>query len=242
MSRCDAHAYFSNVSMVGKTRTTPAILGSMDVGRAVIDQVLNRGRNALNTKIFMQAYSRILADRWHERYSWLVKVDIDTILVVHRLHALLATFSPSEPVVLKATTEQTDPLNRSLTGALIPVSQAAFTLFARSAAWCMRSVEHERIAEDFWFGLCLDALGVRQVLTPALCRFDRTPERPDSDICTTHGAAALHPRLLERRLAGRAWLKHALPAYLSCLQHSYQTRIHIAHGRTIDQPRAGIRG
>ena len=84
LSECDDAAVFSNVSVtIRQQRVSAALHGSMDVRGSAYHGF------ALNVQIFLQVWKQLAARLLS--YSWVVKIDVDSVLLMPHLRRMLRT-------------------------------------------------------------------------------------------------------------------------------------------------------
>mmetsp|Transcript_24572 Transcript_24572/g.40740 ORF Transcript_24572/g.40740 Transcript_24572/m.40740 type:complete len:304 (+) Transcript_24572:158-1069(+) len=165
--RCDDYALYTNcTSLAGGIRAVKFRDGTMQVPY---------NKTAMNTALFIEAYQFMVSEGRHQQHDWLVKLDVDTVLMVPRLRALLSGFDPEISQALAyGLFRGARPAGVSraeiLGGPVQPFSRAGFTALVDKQAWCLRHIEDTNKGEDYWIALCCQEAGVRFVATPHLLR------------------------------------------------------------------------
>jgi len=82
---CDAWSVYSNLTKnIGQGITTSAVNTSLVVSFG------GDSNTALNSWIFIAVWKKVIDERWHDDYSWSVKVDPDAVFFPERLRPIVA--------------------------------------------------------------------------------------------------------------------------------------------------------
>jgi len=191
LSACDAWEILSNTPQLNGLPTTQFWNGSMSARHG------GRYGTAMNTPIFIAAYRHLLqSDAW-KRHDWLVKLDVDTVVMVRTLRELLRKLDAAHPLVLAGSRDgmRADELTSPVLGPIIPVSRGAYGLLRSGLDTCARSIRYADKGEDHWFGLCAEHLGLTSLAVPGLIR--PGPFMPAVEFCRTTVSASFHGRPLK---------------------------------------------
>jgi hypothetical protein len=191
LSQCDDSAVFSNVSFAVLQRTSvAAIRGSMDVGPSAY-----RGF-ALNVPIFLQVWKHLAARAL--LHSWIVKLDVDTVLFVPRLRRVLQAAEPhsslltnpcsAAPACLPGVPCSRSPHAGCSYGGLMVFSAVFAREYAQRGQRCRQFLGPYDgvISEDGYMHNCVDVLNGSYQAMPGLLSLHQR------DCCS--GDAAYHPR------------------------------------------------
>jgi len=180
---CDEYSAFSDMELPLGSKTdlrAAAIPGPLRVRRDP------RYNYALNTRVFLRVWSRVVADAKYRSSSWTVKVDPDTVFLPQRLRERLAE-GPAHGAKLSFIN-----CRFGLHGPIEVLSRSAVATLGAGMDRCRleRAVGLDTEGEDMFLSRCLDLLGVLQVEDYGLLSEEACMERPFP--CRS-GKVAFHP-------------------------------------------------
>ena len=165
---CDDWLILSNASRLANgVHATQLFEGSLEVPRS------RSYRTVLNTPIFIKAWRHLLREEtiWRQ-HQWVVKLGVDTVLLVPVLRGLLAKLDPAYPLALAGSRDgfRADEYTTPLLGAIIPLSTGAYRPLQSGLEECARHLPHDDRGEDHWFALCVERSGIISLHVPGLIR------------------------------------------------------------------------
>merc|ERR1719323_830514 len=166
MFTCDGHLVISNTSAA---QLFPDRRAAAEIPVSIIHADLwskigygaHGHAHALNTPVFIKPWGLIVREGHYKKYRWTVKLDVDAVLVVPRLRALLRSKPSDRPVYLLNAPD--DQVGNFLHGPVEVLNELAVEAYRKGAARCRDHVDYSREGEDYFLNFCLKYLGVAGV-------------------------------------------------------------------------------
>lgn len=118
----------------------------------------------LNAGIFIKAWNVVLADGRWRNYDWIIKVDVDLVIVPERLRGVLSRHcmgTDCKPLLLSNW-------GQDLQGPIEAITRAGLEVFERRHSECEQGGQWKGESESQYFSRCASVLGISSKPEPSL--------------------------------------------------------------------------
>jgi len=124
---------------------------------------ISKDGTAANTLVFMKAWDKVREDMRYRNHEWTIKADPDSVVLPDRLRQKLAPHV-GPALYVKNCAKCSGPGWPMMFGSLEAVSRAAVDAYFDGEQRCATELGWQSWGEDLFLGLCLDHLGVGNIV------------------------------------------------------------------------------